>query len=313
MIDYSFNILTKHKPWILGGIVRETTPFSPGKVHLNEFLSLRRERLTKPRLRNKALQFGKVNILIHHQILEKFPKKILENKNYDNRILLTHFDPPNLIPVNLLETLGRFKKIIVQNSNTKWQLLESGAVNEEATIEIYYGAVDRSMYYPETSAKSDYVLIVGDCKPRKNPELVAAVIEMNPEINFVIHGKGWSNVQEIKRVLVRKNVRIIPFDLKLNPELMRNASLLLSTSTLEGGPFPVLESLASGTPVVATSTGFCQEIVNDDRGLCVPVESNAETLSKAIHNTLERFSTKASKDLLNGQFSWQDLANKVFQ
>lgn len=313
MFDYSFNILTKHEPWILGGIVREVTPLSPGEVHLNEFLSLRRERLTKPRIRNKALQFGKVNILIHHQILEKFPKKILENKNYDNRILLTHFDPPNRIPVNLLETLGHFKKILVQNSDVKNQLVASGRIDDASKIEVWYGAVDRGIYHPKPLPKRDFVLIVGDCKPRKNPELVAAVIEMNPEINFVIHGKGWSNVQEIKRVSVQKNVRMIPFDLKLNPELMRNASLLLSPSTLEGGPFPVLESLASGTPVVATSTGFCQEIVNDDRGLCVPVESNAETVSKAIQNTLERFSTKASKDLLNGQFSWQDLANKVFQ
>ncbi len=313
MFDYSFNILTKHKPWILGGIVREITPFSPGDVHLNEFLSLRRERLTKPRIRNKALQFGKVNILIHHQILEKFPNKILENKNYDNRILLTHFDPPNRIPVNLLETLGHFKKIFVQNSDVKNQLVASGRIDDASKIEVWYGAVDRSVYHPTPFPKRDFVLIVGDCKPRKNPELVAAVIEMNPEINFVIHGKGWSNVQEIKSVLVQKNVRIIPFDLKLNPELMRNASLLLSPSTLEGGPFPILESLASGTPVVATSTGFCEEIVNDDRGLCVPVESNAETVTKAIYNTLERFSRKVSKDLLNGQFSWQDLANKVFQ
>jgi glycosyltransferase involved in cell wall biosynthesis len=313
VVDFTFNILTKHNSWILGGIIEEVIPFCPGEVNLNEFLSLRREKLTKPRIRTKSPQFGQVNILIHHQIIEKFPKRILEDQSYEKRILLTHFDPPNVIPLNFIENLKNFKRILVQNSQVKSQLESSGKMDNKSKIDVWFGAVDRKVYYPTPVAKRDFVLIVGDCKPRKNPELVAKVIEMNPEIDFIIHGKGWSNNEKIKRVLAKKNIQLIPFDLKLNPVLMRNASLLLSLSALEGGPFPVLESLASGTPVVATNTGFCDEIVNQERGLCVPIESTAETISGAMHSTLERFANRERRDLLNGQFSWRDLAIKVFQ
>jgi len=312
LFDYSFHILSKHVPWVLGGIVREVIPFSPGNVYINEHLSLKRELITRPRVGRKNLEIGNVNILIHHQIIEKLPKDILKRENCRNRILLTHFDPVNIIPSQLFKHLSDFERILVQNTDVKNQLLNSGAVNSNTKIEVWYGAVDRSVYYPSNLGGKDFVLIVGDCKPRKNPRLVSEVVAKNPDLNFVIHGKGWSNDRTIQETLKLNNLRIIPFSLQSNPVLMRNAGLLLSLSSLEGGPFPVIESLASGTPVVATKTGFCDEIITPDRGHTVSLESGADSISLAIKETLGKFRNKRNVDLLNGQLTWEELAHKIF-
>lgn len=312
MFDYSFQILTKHQPWILGGILREVIPYCPGSIIVNEHFSLRRERLKKLTIKKKEIKVGQINILVHHQILDKFPEKLLLNQRYKSRILLTHFDPPETLPSKLINKLGCFEKILVQNSVVKSQLLASGKIEKSSKVEVWYGAVDRETYYPADTPKRDYVLIVGDCKPRKNPRLLAEIVATNLDLNFVIHGKGWLNDTNIKKVMNQKNLQIVPFNLGFNPTLMRNASVLLSPSTLEGGPFPVLESLASGTPVVATATGFCREIIGNDKGECVPLGSDASSVSSAIHRTIETFNETSRIDLLNGRFSWQELATKLF-
>lgn len=292
--------------------MREVIPFSPGNVYVNQHLSLKRELLTLLRTGRKNLEIGKVNILIHHQIIEKFPEEILKDEKYKKRILLTHFDPSNVIPSQLLKHLNDFERILVQNTDVKNQLLNSAEIDSNNKIQVYYGAVDRSVYYPSNIGEKDFVLIVGDCKPRKNPRLVSEVISKNPDLNFVIHGKGWSNDRSIQDIMTLKNLKIIPFSLQSNPELMRSAGLLLSLSSLEGGPFPVLESLASGTPVVATKTGFCDEIITPARGQTVSLESGADDISLAIKETLEKFRNKRNVDLLNGQFTWEELAHKIF-
>lgn len=312
MFDYSFQILTKHQPWILGGIIREVIPYCPGSVVVNEHLSLRRERLKKLIINKKNIEVGQVNILIHHQILDKIPERLLTDQKYKHRILLTHFDPPSDVPSKLLNRLGCFDKILVQNVEVKNQLLASGRMEKSSKVEVWYGAVDRETYFPTNTPKGDYVLIVGDCKPRKNPRLLAEIVATNLDLNFVIHGKGWLNDINIQKVINQKNLQIVPFNLGLNPALMRNASVLLSPSTLEGGPFPVLESLASGTPVVVTATGFCSEIISNERGECVPIGSDASSVSSAIHRTIEATNKTRRIDLLNGRFSWQELAIKLF-
>jgi len=43
---------------------------------------------------------------------------------------------------------------------------------------------------------------------------------------------------------------------------MRDASVFLSNSWFVGGPFPVLEALASGMPALATNTGFALDLIN---------------------------------------------------
>jgi glycosyltransferase involved in cell wall biosynthesis len=132
------------------------------------------------------------------------------------------------------------------------------------------GAVSRDIYKPSMAIPDrQFVLFSGDFKYRKNPDLVAKVICSMPDTDFVIHGQNWEIFPpEILNGL--PNLKRIDFNLKGQPGLMRQASLYVSLAVVEGGPYPVLEALASGTPVVATDTGFCAEFINDTNGILLP-------------------------------------------
>ena len=69
-------------------------------------------------------------------------------------------------------------------------------------------------------------------------------------------------------------------------ELMRGADLYVSASRYENNPVVLLEALASGLPVVATSVGGVPEIVGDD-GLLVPPGDPA-ALANLIEEALGR-------------------------
>ena len=65
--------------------------------------------------------------------------------------------------------------------------------------------------------------------------------------------------------------------------LFRAADASLLSSTWENFPHTVVESLAVGTPVIATSVGGVPEVVQDgENGLLVP-PGDAGALAAAIH------------------------------
>jgi glycosyltransferase involved in cell wall biosynthesis len=157
-----------------------------------------------------------------------------------------------------------------------------------------------------------YVLIVGECKPRKNPELISQVIIDNPQIEFVIHGNGWEKYLLLPHRNLQ-NLVIIPFSLKKNPELLREATLLLSLSKLEGGPIPVLEALASGTPVLATDTGFSRDVINETNGRVLPVDADVNLISEHLNSLLNLKSKLWNRDLLDGNYTWANLGKAIYE
>jgi glycosyltransferase involved in cell wall biosynthesis len=104
----------------------------------------------------------------------------------------------------------------------------------------------------------------------------------------------------------------IDFDLKKQPQLIRQASTYVSLALIEGGPYPVLESLASGTPVVATNTGFCAEFVNDSNGRLLPNQPNLKLIHNSIRDAIGMKENVWWKDLLDGTWQWKDLGQLIY-
>ena len=192
-------------------------------------------------------------------------------------------------------------------------------VNENK-IEVVYGAVDRDIFFPKSeitsktfkSEEAPYVLIAGHCKIRKNPDLIFQVINTMCDLNFIIHGEGWRKHLIDKKSNMPSNLKIFNFQMSKQPKLVRNASTYLTLSTLESGPYTTLEALASGTPVVATDTGWNSEFINYDNGVLVPINASIDEVTSAIRQTITMKKNVGTDDLLGGKYTWKELGQKLY-
>jgi len=140
---------------------------------------------------------------------------------------------------------------------------------------------------PKAERESPYVLAVATLEPRKNlSTLVAAhelVREQRPELELVVAG---APVRWAEQELGGDGVTALGFvpDEQL-PELYRGASVFAYPSLFEGFGIPVVEAMACGTPVVASSHASLDESCGDAAVRVDP--TSAEALAEGIDRALD--------------------------
>ena len=151
-------------------------------------------------------------------------------------------------------------------------------------IVVAYPGVDER-FRPQGEV-GDYVLMLAPNDPRKNfPKLEAAfelVHSSHPELRLV----APEHVPEERL-----------------PELYRNAAVFAYPSLFEGFGIPVLEAMASGTPVVASSHPSLDE-ASGDAAVRVDPQS-AEAIAEGIRRALEERETLVTRGLEHARrFTW---------
>jgi glycosyltransferase involved in cell wall biosynthesis len=306
--NWSVFLNSNHRGWILDALAQESA-HAVGIVPTFQYLAVsRRELFVFRNARNFLFpKFSSHNLFMHQDIFISISQR-RSLAHHFNSVFVTHLTGSS----ESYSPLKNADLVFVQNQSVADTLREIGIDPER--IRVIFGAVNHKKYFPLTEfdfSRNPFVLITSDCKPRKNPSKIMEVIQHNPELNFVIHGKGWNSFLS-ESYLKFSNLQLIDFDLESNPSLMRNASTFLTLSTNEGGPIPILEALASGTPCVATSTGFAPELLTGDRGFMVPVNFEIESVSEAIRKALKLKRKVWNRDLLEGGFSWKELGSQFF-
>ena len=169
---------------------------------------------------------------------------------------------------------------------------------------------------------TSFVLNVGTLQPRKDLgtllDTFARLKQGNADLHLVIvGGRGWGygNLSDLvsSRGLAGR-VHLTGFvDRQAMPDLYRAARLFLFTSRYEGFGLPLLEAMASGTPVVTTVHSAIGEVVGDAALTAMPGDSigladaagrllNDQMLrDEMIRRGLERAST----------FSWERAAART--
>ncbi len=139
-----------------------------------------------------------------------------------------------------------------------------------------------------------YALFVGTIEPRKNIDrLIEAYAALSPELRrqwplVIVGDKGWRSEQTHARMAAAqaqgwlRYLRYVPQ--QLLPSLYAGARLFVYPSLYEGFGLPVLEAMASGTPVITSNLSSMPEVAGAAARLVDPRDT--EALQDAIGSGL---------------------------
>lgn len=308
---------SSYRGWILEGIIRESSAGIGIRPRIVWIPSKKRDMLNIKNLVSLLhfLSFSKSVLIVNQKLylrLRKIPGIwYLAKLGKCVDIYFTHESDISEL-VLYCNTDEDLRSVITFNSEDSDKLKK--CLSSRIQIKVSYGAVDRSTYKPnlhQEAGSKKFVLIAGIMNQRKNPEIIKNVIESNPDIEFVIHGDNWNRLwaDEGKSL---SHLQILEFNLTRHPNLIREASCLLSISNLEGGPYPTLESLASGTPVVASRTGWNSELVTSRNGVLLQAGFSERDIRLAILTAFEIKSRFGGTDLLPQEYNWERVGRALF-
>ncbi len=155
-----------------------------------------------------------------------------------------------------------------------------------------------------------YFLTVGTKEPRKNLSTILQATEKarsgGLDMPLVLAGRvGW--MQDV-RELQRNGIRILDYVPEEHlPALYRNAHTFLAPSMYEGYDLPALESLACGTPVIASDIPIHREILKNN-AFFVKVD-HVDAWADALLQTSQ--DKKDSLDFMSRE--WSEVAKETYQ
>lgn len=137
------------------------------------------------------------------------------------------------------------------------------------------------------------LLTVGRLTPEKGQDVLlsafATVVQRHPTCRLLLVGDGplLPALREQAAALgVEDAVRLVGQRDDV-PSLLKTADVFVSASLYEGLPLAVLEAMAAGLPVVATSVGEVPTLLGDGRGVVVP-PSSPTALGTAVSELLDQ-------------------------
>jgi glycosyltransferase involved in cell wall biosynthesis len=168
------------------------------------------------------------------------------------------------------------ERVIAVSGRTKQDLVEHYGIDEIKVVVIPNGVDD--VFRPDGPAGNGtpYLLFVGALQPRKDPLVAIEALSLaDSELRLVLVGPDKGAAGEARRAVARLglNGRVEFTGHVEKPALAalyRGAQALVFPSRYEGFGLPVLEAMASGTPVVATPAGAIPEVSGDAAVLVDP-------------------------------------------
>jgi alpha-1,3-rhamnosyl/mannosyltransferase len=234
---------------------------------------------------------------------------------------------------SLPKSIDKAQEIIVVSDFVRQELLDVFGQSYAKKIKRIYNGVSNE-FKPISQNESqnvlsqyhlkhkEYFLTVGTIEPRKNlATVLKAYSKLNQQIQkkfpLIIAGeRGWLN-DELD-ILVKKIPTDSIYFLGYVPQndlpfLYSSASIMLYGSIYEGFGLPVLEAMASGTPVITSTASALVEVVGE---ACIKVPSLDElawkdAIEKIVHE--EGLSEKLSQLGINRSknFGWDTCAQET--
>jgi glycosyltransferase involved in cell wall biosynthesis len=222
----------------------------------------------------------------------------------------------------LIPCTARKARLIITNSEySKWEIVRHLGISEDR-IRVTPLAASPEFRPRDVVPQIPYFLYVGNLEPRKNVErLIEAFAQMpRRDHQLIIAGDRWyqgSAAEEKARSLgLNGRVRFLGYVPRSDlPGLFSGATALIYPSLLEGFGLPIVEAMASGTPVITSNNSSMQEVAGGAALLIDPrsVAEITEAMVRVVEDASLRAELSAKGLKRSSEFSWQRTAELTME
>jgi glycosyltransferase involved in cell wall biosynthesis len=182
--------------------------------------------------------------------------------------------------------LHYIKKIVVMNSQEKLNLINAGLNGKKISVRVT--GIDFEFFKPLNLKDNNRIVFVSQFHSRKRPEFILEIVKSFSQFQFVLIGHKWLGTKLLDELRHLPNFEFIEYDLRTYVHNLNRARIFLSVSKLEGGPIPLLESMACGLVPIATDTGWAPDIIiNGVNGYVLPTDASVEAVMSSINLALK--------------------------
>ncbi|BBQ83225.1 TPA: glycosyltransferase family 4 protein [Kluyvera ascorbata] len=246
---------------------------------------------------------------------------------------LPHCHPPERVRYmqkELLQTIKRAEVIISDSDFTRNELINFFNLSEKKVFTAKLACSDQFRPYKKETIEpilnkfnlkfKQYTLFMGSIEPRKNISTLLDAYERIPlkrrqQTPLVISGfKGWRSENLHFRFEKGERegwLRYLGFTASSDlPALYAGAVSFLFPSLYEGFGLPVLEAMASGTPVVCSDSSSLPEVAGPGALMCdaMDVETLTSLIIKSLDDDVWQLHAVELGKIHAGKFSWERCA-----
>jgi glycosyltransferase involved in cell wall biosynthesis len=194
----------------------------------------------------------------------------------------------------------------VSNMGTKY--LQDRYLNFKNKIEtIYLGSADNGL----NPFNTDTVFTIVSCASFRHHKRIHKIAEMLQFVDFPLRwfhiGDERLNSEDpkieeykINKEKLKENNKIeyAPLGSMSNDEIFnfyksQSVNLFISLSAIEGIPVSIMEAISFGIPILSTDVGGCKEIVAEETGILIPLETEMNEVANIITEFKDSFKNTA--------------------
>ena len=246
-----------HQGWVLGGIFRELREESDLFIPQPVFIPPPNSILNVFRWLVKSIHIYRSDYVLFSSLtaLENFGRFRLARSSQVLGIWFTHqeFEFTDFER----RQIRRCSYIFVHSERVR----ESMQVEfPKAEVICMVGAINLTRF--NLPAKSgNKVAWVGTAVKRKNPQFLLELAKAAPNLIFRVLGKDWGKSDYLRELKLLSNVEFVEISEALSSSDFDECGVYLMLSQVEGGPMPLLESLAAGLIPICMRTGFVEDLL----------------------------------------------------
>ena len=178
-------------------------------------------------------------------------------------------------------SLRRAARVLTVSQWSKADIVHRYGIDPDHVV-VTHNGVD-PVFSPEGDRPDldPYLLFVGALRPRKDPVTALEALALLPsDLDLVMVGPAKGEEGRVREAVERlglgRRVRLLGHvDRSRLAALYRGAVCFVLPSLYEGFALPVVEAMASGTPVISTTVGAIPEIAGDAAVLVAPRDPGA--------------------------------------